>query len=131
MLDDTIAVYHGKEYSASNNEEGIINLISEDPNEVKEGFYQYDETYYLKTVQRYELEALFERKFKALYKGYNCLILDEEGDRILIEIFSISPEDFDKLKMDRATSHASAAKWIPKSEAEIKITETPIDIDNY
>ena len=130
MLDTKIAVHHGKEYKATITEDRKIYLRSDDPNELKNGFYAYKDIY-IKEVNRNELEALFRRRFTALYKGYNCLILDEEGDQILIEIFSISPEDFDKLKMDRATSHASAAKWIPKSEAEIKITETPIDIDNY
>ncbi len=130
MQDSNIAVYKGKEYEATINEDKTINLISDNAMDQKEGFNFYG-IRYGKTVQCKELEALFRRRFTALYGGYSSLILDEEGDRILIEIFSISPEDFDKLKMDRATSHASAAKWIPKSEAEIKITETPIDIDNY
>ena len=130
MLDTKIAVHHEKEYKATITEDRKIYLRSDDPNELKNGFYAYKDIY-IKEVNRNELEALFRRRFTAIYKGYECFILQEEGDKLHIEIDNITLDEFDKLKMDRATSHASAAKWIPKSEAEIKITETPIDIDNY
>ncbi len=130
MHDSNIAVYKGKEYEATINEDKTINLISDNAMDQKEGFNFYG-IRYGKTVQCNELEALFRRRFTAIYKGYECFILQEEGDKLHIEIDNITLDEFDKLKMDRATSHASAAKWIPKSEAEIKITEAPIDIDNY
>ncbi len=130
MKDSYIAVYKEKEYEATINKDKTINLISDDPLVQKEGFKFYG-IRYGKTVHYNEISALFRRRFKAIYKGYEFFILEEEGDKLHIEIDNITLDEFRKLEMDRATSHASAAKWIPKSEAEIKVTETPIDIDNY
>ena len=131
MWDKTIGIYHGQEYEASEKEDGTITLISDDKTDEKHGFFLYKGKRYIKRIKRNELDALFRRRFKAIYKGYQCFILQEEGDKLLIEIDNIIMDEFNKLRMDRATSHASAAKWIPKSEAEIQVTETPIDIDNY
>lgn len=128
-MNDTIAVYQGKKYSAGYKTADIIILRSTDEQEVKEkGFTPLVPPKGITTpfkgvkyVSKDELSELYQETARITYKGYKGLVIAEEGDKIEIWITNLMPEDAEKLQMDRATDHGTYTKLVNKDEVTIEI----------
>lgn len=119
MRDTTTAIYNKKVYDASVKPNGSVTLISYNKEDEKNGFSLYKGIAYTKNVDRAALTDLFKMVNKVEYKGYVGDILEEQGNKILIEIDNLLENEAQALKMDYATDKGIYAKWVDKSEVKI------------
>lgn len=121
MRDTTTALYQGKEYDASIKEDGKITLISDDSDDINKGFVLYKGIKYIKRVERKELDKLYKKNIKTIYKGYDCAVLEEDGDKILIMIDNILHTTSIQLEMDKAIDKGIYEKWISKDDVKLTV----------
>jgi hypothetical protein len=124
MKNGTFALYMGKEYEAGRMPDGKIVLRSDDPKDEKNGFALYQRggiIKYIKSVEKREVEELYKITLAAKYKGYECFIIDQKDDRLLIHTTNMLHESSLELGMERAVDKGIYEKWINKEEADIRV----------
>jgi len=121
MRDTTTAIYNKKIYDASIKPDGTVTLISYDKADEQNGFGLYKGMAYIKNVNRTALTDLFKTISKVEYKGHAGNILEDQGNKILIEIDNLLEDEAQAFKMDYATDKGIYAKWVNKSEVKINI----------
>jgi len=129
-MNDTIAVYQGKKYSADwadwIQEEDIILLRSTDEQEVEEKGFEVNErkdSLYkgFKYVSKEEVTEFYREYAYVQYKGHRWSVFAEDGDKLLIEISNLEPEEMDRMEIDFASDACTGAKWVNKDEVTIEI----------
>ena len=126
MRDTTTAIYNKRIYDASIKLDGTVTLISYDKADEQNGFNSYKGVAYIKNVHRSDLTDLFKTVSKVEYMGHTGNILEEQGDKILIEIDNLLEDEAQALKMDYATDKGIYAKRVNKSD--VKINTEKIDL---
>ena len=123
MKKGNFAIYNGVEYSADYKDERDILLRSTNIMDIKNGFQpnnNKDSQYKcFKIVPRNDISELYNIVNKVEYKGHIGNILEEQGNRILIEIDNLLEDKAQALKMDYATDKGIYAKWVDKSDVKI------------
>ena len=126
MRDTTTAIYNKRIYDASIKLDGTVTLISYDKADEQNGFSSYKGVAYIKNVHRSDLTDLFKTVSKVEYMGHTGNILEEQGDKILIEIDNLLEDEAQALQMDYATDKGIYVKWVNKSEVQIKSDKTEL-----
>ncbi|MFZ2539577.1 MAG: hypothetical protein WAX04_11835 [Oscillospiraceae bacterium] len=100
-------------------------ILSSDSKDIQNGFIPHDGVNKMvkcfKYVSRSEIEEIYDIKTTAKYKGYECMVLEETEDKILIIIDNILDNTSEELQMDSAIDKGMYKKWINKDEAEITV----------
>lgn len=111
------ARFNGKEYKVYTNEDGSYDLVSHDPNDVNNGFFeQYSDTY-VKKVSVNEITSIHRIIPFAKYQGNRLDVNDQEKNGE-IHLGTIDATLAKKLDFER-TDKYYYEKWIPKNEVEI------------
>lgn len=123
MKNGIFAIYNGTEYSADYKDENDVLLRSTNEMDIRNGFQpnnNKDSQYKcFKIVPRNDISELYDIVNKVEYKGHVGNILEEQGNKILIEIDNLLEDEAHALKMDYATDKGIYAKWINKSDVKI------------
>ena len=119
MKDTTTAIYNEKVYDASIKPDGTVTLISYDKVDERNGFRFYKGMAYIKNVNRAAITDLFKTLSKVEYQGHVGNIIEEQGNRILIEIDNLLQKEAQVLQMDYASDKGIYVKWVNKSEVKI------------
>jgi hypothetical protein len=123
-MDERWAIYKGIKYSAALRLDGSILLRSTDERDIQNGFQTRDvrkDSPYkcFKTVSKNEVSEVYDIIVKAEYKGYMGDVLEENGDKVFIQIPNLLPEEAQRLQMEYATDPGIYVKWVPKSEVKL------------
>lgn len=111
------AIYLGREYEAGIKDDGQIILRSHDTNDINFGFKLYREIVFVKVVPRAEIESVYIKQARAIYKEIEFSIIDERDTDVLL---STMQGDYTKLLgmgfsvVEKGVYH----KWINKDEIE-------------
>ncbi len=129
-MSERCATYKGKTYSASLRIDGSVLLRSTNEIDIRNGFQpnnNKDSQYTcFKIVPRNDISELYEIVDKIEYIGYVGDILEEQGDKILIEIDNLLDDEAQTLKMDYATDKGIYVKWVNKSDVKISTEKTEL-----
>lgn len=123
------AIYSGKEYTAGIMKEGKIILRSMELEDIKLGFekcepfiFKGEQIQCIKLVDRAEVSEFYRIKTKALYKGLEFEVMDEEDEMISIVGVIGDYREFLNLGM-KCIDKGVYQKWINKEEVEIKVVK--------
>lgn len=88
MKDGIFVIYKNKEYTAGKKRGSNITLISENEDDVKDGFQfrkGYKNNVYTKEVPILEVSEKYAITTYVVYKGYDFIVINEEGNKIFIQ----------------------------------------------
>lgn len=76
--------YKGKDFRVAVPTDKTVDLCSENPEDIKDGFEQISENIFVKTVSREEIGKVFSVRNYCLYKGYEFTVGEIHGEDIFI-----------------------------------------------
>ena len=123
---DYFATYQGKEYRVNIKDDGTINLISHDKNDITIGFKHYLEDVYIKPFKKLELDVYYINTL-ALYKEHIFEAIKEENGQVLIS--SGDYLVYQKLQLD-LVERGVYEKWVNSSEIQ-KTWEEKTPVEGY
>lgn len=128
MYNGTYAIYKGKKYNLGKRDGEFINLVSRNRGDTKAGFVQKDNfpTYFIKKIEIANLEAVYNLKSYALYRGYRFQIVGSKGNEIII--FTADDKIAEQCNME-CLGRREYKRFIDKSEVEIikEVEEITLD----
>ncbi|MFN2744014.1 MULTISPECIES: hypothetical protein [unclassified Bacillus (in: firmicutes)] len=110
-------VYHGKEYRIYEGDNGEYELVSNDPEDLQNGFVEEYPLTYVKNVKKEEIASSYRIIPYAIYQGEKLDISEQIKDG-KVNLGTSDAAIAKKLNFERTDKYFHE-KWIPKEEVQI------------
>lgn len=117
MKSGIYGVYNNVEYRLGRRGLDLVNLYSDNSEDIKKGFVLYEEGIYVKTVKLSEITAIYSIGTYANYKGHKCQVLRSDNDKVQL-ISLVGDYKISKSLGFEMVDRGVYEKWLEISEVD-------------